>query len=73
MPKPKAYDPIEGQKFQILVLCPGDREYEHCDYAVDNNEKNHLLGEYMLAYSPGHSFKVVTLPSKYWPKKKDVL
>lgn len=65
---PKAYDPQAGYKWQILVLCPGDREYEHCDYAVDAADKHYLLENYRLAYGPGFRFKSILLPAKYWPK-----
>jgi hypothetical protein len=66
MSRPKAYDPQQGYKYQILVMCPNDREYEHCDYAKDKQELNYLVGEYRLAYGAGFSFKPILLPQKYW-------
>jgi hypothetical protein len=66
MTYPKAYEPEIGYKYQILVMCPNDREYEHCDYAVDNHDKNYLVGEYRLAYGSGFRFKTIMLPQKYW-------
>ena len=68
MSRPLAYSPEQGQKFQLLVKCPSDRAYGHCDYAADRTEKNYLLNEYRLAYGAGFSFKTITLPAKYWPK-----
>jgi hypothetical protein len=69
MPQPKAYCPQYGYRFQILVKCPDDRTFEHCDYATTGKEKHRLLAEYRLAYGPGFEFKSVLLPMKYWPKK----
>lgn len=66
MSRPKAYNPEPGYKYQILVMCPNEREYEHCDYAKDREEKKHLLDNYREAYGPGFSFKVEELPRKYW-------
>lgn len=66
MTMPKAYDPQHGYMFQILVKCPGSREYEHCDYGKSRTETARLVKEYRLAYGPGFSFKVITLPRKYW-------
>lgn len=66
MSNPKAYEPQQGYKYQILVKTPYDRAYEHCDYAKDNTEKNYLIGEYKLAYGNGFSFKSILLPRKYW-------
>jgi hypothetical protein len=71
MSMPKAYDPQHGYKYQILVLCPGQREYEHCDYAKDNEEKRYLIGEYRLSYGAGFSFKSILLPRKYWNEVDD--
>lgn len=68
MSKPKAYDPQEGYKYQILVMCPNERSYEHCDYAKGGDDKKHLLDNYRQAYGPGFSFKTILLPPKYWPK-----
>lgn len=65
MAYPKAYDPQDGCKYQIL--CRNTREWEHCDYAKDKKEKDYLLGEYGLAYGPSFEFKTILLPMKYWP------
>ena len=69
MSQPLAYEPIQGQKYQILVMCPGCRSYEHCDYAKDKKEKEYLLAEYKLAYGAGHTFKSILLPEKYWTEE----
>lgn len=66
MAMPKAYDPQQGYKYQILTKSQCDRSYEHCDYAKDKGERNYLLGEYRLAYGPSFSFKTILLPRKYW-------
>lgn len=66
MGRPKAYDPQKGYQYQILVMCPGDREYEHCDYAEDRKDKKHLLENYKLAYGNGFRFKTIMLPRKFW-------
>jgi hypothetical protein len=65
----KEYSPEYGQKYQILVMCPNDREYEYCDYAKDKEEKKHLLDNYKQAYGIGFSFKTIVLPQKYWNEK----
>lgn len=71
MTPPKAYDPLQGYKYQILCkyLDHPNREWEHCDYAKDLKEKNYILEEYKLAYRGLFEFKVITLPKKYWPKE----
>lgn len=69
MAMPKAYDPQQGYSYQLLVLCPGNRSYEHCDYAKNKADKDRLLAEYRLAYGVGFSFKVIPLPRKYWPHR----
>lgn len=66
MSRPQAYEPQQGYKYQILTKGADSRAFEHCDYAKDKAEKNHLLTEYQLAYGAGFSFKVITLPRKYW-------
>jgi hypothetical protein len=66
MSRPKAYDPQQGYKYQIL--CKLDcREWEHCDYAVDRADKEHLLKNYRDAYQ-GFELKTIQLPRKYWAK-----
>lgn len=66
MGRPKAYAPEQGQKYQLLVMCPAEREYEHCDYAKDKAERDYLLKEYTMAYGTGFRFKSIILPVKYW-------
>lgn len=66
MTKPIAYEPAEGYKYQILTRCPGERLYEHCDYATDSKDLKYLLTEYRLAYGPEFSFCSIRLPRKYW-------
>jgi hypothetical protein len=70
MAMPKAYEPQEGYRYQILCRHPvyNGREWEHCDYATDMRDRNHLLENYRLAYQ-GYEFKTILLPVKYWPKK----
>lgn len=70
MSHPKAYSPEQGYKYQIICRHPSynGREYEHCDYATDRQDKNHLMSNYRLAYGPGYEFKSILLPAKYWPK-----
>lgn len=67
MSHPKAYEPVQGQQYQILCRHPqyNGREWEHCDYAVDKAEKKHLLTEYIIAYPAAYEFKVIRLPLKY--------
>lgn len=70
MSRPKAYDPVDDAKYQILCRNQSyDREYEHCDYAEDRAELRHLLDNYRMAYGAGWEFKTILLPSKYWPKR----
>lgn len=68
MTMPKAYDPQPGYTYQILVMCPGEREYEACDYAADKADLKHLLENYRDCYGPGYRFKSILLPAKYWTK-----
>lgn len=70
MAYPKAYEPQQGYKYQILVKTPYDRAYEHCDYAKDRKERNNLIDEYKLAYGMGYTFKSIQLPKKYWEELK---
>ena len=69
-PLPKAYDPQEGYRYQILCRnqSSGGREWEQCDYAKDRADKKHLLENYRDAYGAGWEFKTIMLPEKYWPK-----
>jgi len=69
MAHPKAYDPQQGYMFQLLVKTPYDRAYEHLDYAEDKADRDHLMREYKLAFrQQGYTYKVITLPQKYWKK-----
>lgn len=70
MAHPKAYAPEEGYKYKILCRHPqyNGKEWEHCDYATDRAEKNHLLTNYRQAYGAEYEFKTITLPQKFWPK-----
>lgn len=71
MSKPKAYEPAEGYRYQLL--CRHSQytgtTWEHCDYATDNADKKHLLHNYKLAYGAGWEFRAILLPAKFWPKK----
>lgn len=71
MAHPKAYEPQQGYKFQIL--CRNQqytgKEWEHCDYATDSADKKHLLSNYRLAYGAGWEFKTILLPKKYHAKE----
>ena len=71
MPRPKAYDPTDGQMYQILCreIRIGQRDWDHCDYAESKEELRYLLDQYNLGYRGGFEFKVITLPKKYWPKE----
>jgi hypothetical protein len=68
MARPKAYAPESGYRFQLLVRHFLTREFEHCDYAADRLERNHLLINYRSAYGLEFRFKTIVLPKKYWPK-----
>ncbi len=68
MPRPKAYDPEPGYKFQILCRNQNyDRAWDHCGYAVDRAEKDYLIQETRRAYGAGWEFQSILLPTKYWP------
>lgn len=68
MSHPQAYDPEQGYRYQILCRNSAySRTYEHCDYAKDKAEKNHLINNYSTAYGGGWEFKTILLPAKYWP------
>ena len=69
MPMPKAYEPQDGYRFQVLCRNQAySREWEHCDYAKDRCERGHLLLNYRQAYGQGWEFKTIALPRKFWPK-----
>ena len=74
MSLPKAYEPEQGYKYQILTRNQqyNGREWEHCDYAKDSKEKKYLIGEYRLSYGAGWEFKSILLPQKYWDKEKEI-
>lgn len=64
--KPLAYEPTQGQMYQILVKQSDGKSYDHCDYAVDKKELKYLLAEYRMAFDKGCTFKSILLPQKYW-------
>jgi hypothetical protein len=71
MGKPKAYEPIEGQMYQLLSRSPGERAFDHLDYASDRQEKKYLLDEYRMAFQgQGIELKSIQLPMKYWKGEK---
>ena len=74
MAHPKAYSPEEGYQFQILCRHPhyNGREWEHCDYATDKEDRKHLLDNYRLAYGAAYEFKTISLPKKYWKTPEKV-
>ena len=63
---PKAYRAEQGYRYQILCRPHGAHEWEHCDYAVDTEERDYLLNEYRIAYRGGYEFLCIQLPQKYW-------
>lgn len=67
MSLPKAYDPQQGYRYQILCRNPeyNGREWEHCDYAKNWDERNFLIREYRMAYGRGYEFKSIMLHGKY--------
>ena len=72
MSRPAAYAPCQGYRYQILCRHPQHaRTYEHCDYAADTTERNHLLANYRLAYGTGWEFKIILLPRSYWTRDDD--
>ena len=65
----QAYDPQPGYRYQIVCRNQAyTRAFEHCDYAADRADRDHLLKEYRLAYGAGWEFKTVQLPKKYHPQ-----
>lgn len=67
MSRPKAYEAVDGYRYQILCRCLS-KEWEHCDYATDNSDRKHLLENYRLAYGNKYEFKTIQLPRKFWKK-----
>ena len=69
MSKPKAYEPEQGYMYHILCRHPSQgKQWEHCDYAGDRQERAYLIGEYRLSYGAGWEFKSILQPRRYWPK-----
>lgn len=68
MTRPKAYDPLQGYMYQILVRDVNyDREWESLDHARDREDLKYLMGEYRLVYQgTGSELKTIQLPKKYW-------
>jgi hypothetical protein len=67
MSLPKAYDPQQGYRYQLLCRNPSyGREWESCDYAKDRQERGYLVSNYRDAYGAGWEFKAILLPAKYW-------
>jgi spore germination protein YaaH len=64
MTMPKAYNPQQGYKFQILYRGYGV-EWEHLDYAVSREDRNSLLKEYQIAFHKRGQYKSICLPAKY--------
>lgn len=65
MYRPKAYEPAQGYRFQILFYNERERAYEHIDYATDRLDRDFLLAEYRM---DGNRYKAIQLPQKYWKK-----
>lgn len=63
---PKAYKAEQGYKYQILCRQHGAEEWEHCDYAVDEEERDYLVKEYTIAYRGAYEFLKIQVPQKYW-------
>lgn len=74
MTYPKAYEPVQGQMYQILCRerCTPRREWDHCDYAENRKEKDYLIDQYNSSYRGGFEFKAILLPKKYWGKRDDI-
>lgn len=68
MTRPKAYAPVDGQRYQLFYKHPGVREIDHLDYAKDRDELLYLLGEYRL-FIPPSSLSYLQLPKRCWPKE----
>ncbi|RPK20115.1 MULTISPECIES: hypothetical protein [Paenibacillus] len=68
MAQPKAYQPKEGFQFQLLFRLADEREFEHCDYAKDEVERDKLVQTHGKSYGNGLVFKAIPLPKKYWKK-----
>jgi len=67
MTKPVAYEPLEGQMFQIFARSES-RVWESIDYADSIDERIYLMDEYRLAYGGGWEFKYIKLPRRFWKK-----
>ncbi|MDW2886683.1 hypothetical protein [Exiguobacterium artemiae] len=68
MSRPKAYDPVEGYRYQLFYKHSEVRELDHLDYAKDQTELFYLLEEYHLCMTPG-TLRYLQLPKQYWPKE----
>lgn len=68
MSKPKAYSPLKGNMYQILCRnqAYNGRKWEHCDYAINKQDKDYLIRNYKEAYGIEWEFKTILLPKKYW-------
>jgi len=64
MTMPKAYNPQQGYKFQILYRGYGV-EWEHLDYAASREERDYLLKEYQIAFHGRGQYKFIYLPARY--------
>lgn len=71
MSRPKAYEPVQGYMYQILLWNEYNREYDHLDYAVDKKDYQHLMKEYRLLYK-GKRMKTERFPQKCWKEKMSV-
>lgn len=63
----RIYDPKQKQNYQYQILCRGkgdNTEWEHCDYAKSESERDYLLGEYKMVLE-GYEFKVIQLPKNF--------
>lgn len=56
MSRPKAYNPVEGYRYQLFYKHHELRELDHLNYSKDQTELFYLLGEYYLCMTPGTLF-----------------
>ena len=71
MTKPKAYSPLQGSMYQLLLKSPYNRGWEYLDYAESESDMEYLMTEYRLAYRGCEYFQIraIKLPKKYWSEK----